>query len=106
MLWALLGSLGAGAIAFLVQTIRLANARTEIAKQRARAEKAEGEAARAAKEAEAAKAETVDNKARYEKALVDVDAEIKRLQELLATCNDPKVVHERLTQLGKIVKIV
>jgi len=104
--WALLGSLGVGAVAVLVQTVRLANAKGEITKQRARAEKAEGEAARLEKEAAAAKAETADNKARYEKIDADVDVEIKRLQDLLATCSDPKVVHERLTQLGKITKIV
>jgi uncharacterized protein YoxC len=106
MLWAIVGSLGVGAIAFLIQTIRLSQTQTKLAKQTARAEKAEGEAARLEKEATAAKAETVDNKARYEKVDADVDAEIKRLQDLLATCSDPKVVHERLTGLGKITKIV
>lgn len=106
MLWALLGSLGVGAIAVLIQTVRLARTQTKLTEQRARAEKAEGDAAQATKEAGAAKAETVDNKARYERVDADVDIEIKRLQDLLATCQDPKVIHERLTQLGKIGKIV
>jgi uncharacterized protein YoxC len=106
MLWALLGSLGVGAIAFLIQTIRLSQTQTKLAKQTARAEKAEAKIPELEKATEAAKVETADNRARYEKIDADIDAEIKRLQDLLATCQDPKVIHERLTGLGKIVKIV
>jgi len=112
MLWALLGSLGGGVIGILIQTIRLAKAQTKIAEQKSRAEKAETKAQGLEKDVADARAEVAavstkatDDKLRYEKVCADAEADIKRLQALLSTCQDPKVINERLNDLGKIVKI-
>jgi hypothetical protein len=51
-------------------------------------------------------AKAAEDKLRYEKVCTDAEADIKRLQALLSTCQDPRVINERLNDLGKIVKIV
>jgi hypothetical protein len=113
MIWALVGSFGVGAIAFLVQAIRLAKAQGRAKVEIVKREKAEAESKRLTEDlqvanqaVETANKTVLDQKSRYEKVSSDTENEIHRLQELLSTCNDPKVVHERLTELGKIVKIV
>lgn len=113
MLWALLGSLGGGVIGILIQTIRLAQAQTKVAKEKSRADAAETKAQGLEKDVADARSEIAatttkasEDKIRYEKVCADAEADIKRLQTLLSTCQDPRVINERLNDLGKIVKII
>jgi septal ring factor EnvC (AmiA/AmiB activator) len=113
MLWALLGTLGGGVVGILIQTIRLAQAQTKIAEQKSRADKAETKAQGLEKDLSDSRADVTamtakaaEDKLRYEKVCTDAEADIKRLQALLSTCQDPRVINERLNDLGKIVKIV
>jgi hypothetical protein len=102
-----------GTGAFLVALYRLAKARTATTVQKTRADLAEerlmtacGQVEALTKMLAALKSEKAEDRTRLEAVVKDLHQNIADLNKLLAECQDPKVVHERLKRLGSIVNIL